>query len=122
MTFLIIMALVLALVQFWIAPTIFSLGRLDYLLSNRDENDPNESLYCARAKRAAANLQESLPAFLVLGVLSIVSEVDNSVLMTYWLLLRTAFAISYIAGTIYIRTILWLGSLACLVMMALALL
>ena len=122
MTFLIIMALVLALVQFWIAPTIFSLGRLDYLLSNRDENDPDESLYCARAKRAAANLQESLPAFLVLGVLSIVSEVDNSVLMTYWLLLRTAFAISYIAGTIYIRTILWLGSLACLVMMALALL
>ena len=122
MTFLIIMALVLALVQFWIAPTIFSLGRLDYLLSNRDENDPNGSLYCARAKRAAANLQESLPAFLVLGVLSIVSEVDNSVLMIYWLLLRTAFAISYIAGTIYIRTILWLGSLACLVMMALALL
>ena len=122
MTFLIIMALVLALVQFWIAPTIFSLGRLDYLLSNRDENDPNESLYYARAKRAAANLRESLPAFLVLGVLSIVSEVDNSVLMTYWLLLRTAFAISYIAGAIYIRTILWLGSLACLVMMALALL
>ena len=122
MTFLIIMALVLALVQFWIAPTIFSLGRLDYLLSNRDENDPNESLYCARAKRAAANLQESLPAFLALGVLSIVLQVDNSTLMTYWLILRVAFAISYIAGTIYIRTLLWLGSLACLVMMALALL
>ena len=122
MTFLIIMALVLALVQFWIAPTVFSLGRLDYLLSNRDQSDPTESLYCARAKRAAANLQESLPAFLVLGVLSIVLEVDNSTLMTYWLLLRIAFAISYIAGTIYIRTILWLGSLACLVMMALALL
>jgi len=122
MTFLIMMALVLALVQFWIAPTIFSLGRLDYLLSNRDQSDPNESLYCARAKRAAANLQESLPAFLVLGVLSIISQVDNSTLMTYWLILRVAFAISYIAGTIYIRTLLWLGSLACLVMMALALL
>ena len=122
MTFLIMMALVLALVQFWVAPTIFSLGRLDYLLSNRDQSDPNESLYCARAKRAAANLQESLPAFLVLGVLSIISQVDNSTLMTYWLILRVAFAISYIAGTIYIRTLLWLGSLACLVMMALALL
>ena len=122
MTFLIIMALVLTLVQVWIAPVVFSLGRLDYLLSNRDQNDPTESLYCARAKRAAANLQESLPAFLALGVLSIVLEVDNSTLMTCWLLLRIAFAISYIAGTIYIRTILWLGSLACLVMMALALL
>ena len=86
MTFLIIMALVLALVQFWIAPTVFSLGRLDYLLSNRDQSDPTESLYRARAKRAAANLQESLPAFLALGVLSIVLEVDNSALMTYWLM------------------------------------
>ena len=81
-----------------------------------------DGLGAERAKRAAANLQESLPAFLALGVLSIVLEVDNSTLMTYWLLLRIAFAISYIAGTIYIRTILWLGSLACLVMMALALL
>ena len=121
MTFLIIMALLLALVQFWIAPAIFSLDRLDYLLSNRDQSDPNESLYCARAKRAAANLQESLPAFLVLGVLSIVMGIDNSTLMTYWLLLRIAFAISYVAGTIYVRTLLWLGSLACLVMMALSL-
>ena len=121
MTFLIIMALLLALVQFWIAPAIFSLDRLDYLLSNRDQCDPNESLYCTRAKRAAANLQESLPAFLVLSVLSIVMGIDNSTLMTYWLLLRTAFAISYVAGTIYVRTLLWLGSLACLVMMALSL-
>lgn len=122
MTFLIIMALLLTLVQFWILPMAFSLGRLEYLLSNRDQSDPNESVHCARAKRAAANLQESLPAFLALGILSIVLEVDNSSLMTYWLLLRAAFAVSYIAGTIYIRTLFWLGSLVCLVMMALALL
>lgn len=122
MTLLIILALLLALVQFWIAPMVFSLDRLEYLLSNRDQNDPNESLYCARAKRAAANLQESLPAFLTLGVLSMVLQVDNTALMTYWLVLRAAFAATYIAGLIYIRTLFWLGSLACLVMMALALL
>lgn len=122
MTLLIILALLLALVQFWIAPMVFSLDRLEYLLSNRDQNDPNESLYCARAKRAAANLQESLPAFLALGVLSMVLQVDNAALMTYWLVLRAAFVVTYIAGLIYIRTLLWLGSLACLVMMALALL
>ena len=122
MTLLIILALLLALVQFWIAPMVFSLDRLEYLLSNRDQNDPNESLYCARAKRAAANLQESLPAFLALGGLSMVLQVDNAALMTYWLVLRAAFAVSYIAGLIYIRTLFWLGSLACLVMMALALL
>ena len=122
MTLLIILALLLALVQFWIAPMVFSLDRLEYLLSNRDQNDPNESLYCARAKRAAANLQESLPAFLALGVLSLVLQVDNAALMAYWLVLRAAFVVTYIAGLIYIRTLLWLGSLACLVMMALALL
>ena len=122
MTLLIILALLLALVQFWIAPMVFSLDRLEYLLSNRDQNDPNESLYCARAKRAAANLQESLPAFLALGVLSLVLQVDNAALMTYWLVLRAAFVVTYIAGLIYIRTLLWLGSLACLIMMALALL
>ena len=122
MTLLIILALLLALVQFWIAPMVFSLDRLEYLLSNRDQNDPNESLHCARAKRAAANLQESLPAFLALGVLSLVLQVDNAALMTYWLVLRAAFVVTYIAGLIYIRTLLWLGSLACLVMMALALL
>ena len=122
MTLLIILALLLALVQFWIAPMVFSLDRLEYLLSNRDQNDPNESLHCARAKRAAANLQESLPAFLTLGVLSLVLQVDNAALMTYWLVLRAAFVVTYIAGLIYIRTLLWLGSLACLIMMALALL
>tara|TARA_Y100000022_G_scaffold72359_1_gene62278 strand:- start:622 stop:990 length:369 start_codon:yes stop_codon:yes gene_type:complete len=122
MTLLIILALLLALVQFWIAPMVFSLDRLEYLLSNRDQNDPNESLHCARAKRAAANLQESLPAFLALGVLSLVLQVDNAALMTYWLVLRAAFVVTYIAGLIYIRTLLWLGSLACLIMMALALL
>ena len=122
MAFLLVMALLLALVQFWILPMIFSFRRLDYLLSNRDQVDPNESVHCARAKRAAANLQESLPAFLALGILSVVLEVDNASLMTYWLLLRSAFAISYIAGAIYIRTLFWLGSLVCLFMMAFALL
>ncbi len=121
MAFLIIMALLLALLQIWVAPMVFSLGNLPYLLSNRDQANTNDSVLSARAKRAAANLQESLPAFLALGLLSIVLEVDNSSLMTYWLLLRAAFAISYIAGVIYIRTLFWLSSLVCLVMMALAL-
>ena len=48
-------------------------------------NDPEESMHCARAKRAAANLQESLPAFLVLSVLSVIMQVDNSNLMICWL-------------------------------------
>ena len=122
MTLLIILELLLALLQVWVAPMVFSLDRLEYLLSSRDQKDPKESIYCARAKRAAANLQESLPAFLVLSVLSIILQVDNSSPMIYWLALRVAFAVSYIVGLIYIRTAFWLGSLACLIMMAISLL
>ena len=63
MTLLIILALLLALVQFWIAPMVFSLDRLEYLLSNRDQNDPNESLYCARANARRQTYRKVCPHF-----------------------------------------------------------
>ena len=44
MTLLIILALLLALLQVWVAPMVFSLDRLEYLLSNRDQSDPEESI------------------------------------------------------------------------------
>ena len=74
-----------------------------------------------RVRRAATNLQESLPAFLALAILSIVVEVDNSSLALYWLGLRIAYLLSYIAGITYVRTLFWLGSIICLIMMAVAL-
>jgi uncharacterized MAPEG superfamily protein len=36
--------------------------------------------------------------------------------------LRVAYAISYLIGVAYLRTLLWGGSVVCMVMMALALL
>jgi len=122
MTSLIICALVLALLQFWIIPMLFNLHNFNYLLSSRDEPAPEDSVKLGRTMRAAVNLQESLPAFLTLAILSIVLEVDNTDLAMWWLGFRAAFVVSYILGITYVRTLLWAGSLVCLVMMAIALL
>jgi uncharacterized MAPEG superfamily protein len=106
--------------QVGLLPLAFNLGNVDYLFGNRDESNP-ESLLVGRAKRAGSNLLESLPSFLALAILSVVLAADNSDLMLYWLVLRVAYVVSYLVGVTYLRTILWLGSVACLGMMALAL-
>ena len=120
MTYLIITALLLTFVQVGILPLIFNLGSVNYLLGNRDENNP-ENIFVGRAKRASSNLLESLPSFLALAILSIILTVDNSALMLYWLALRVAYTVSYLIGIAYLRTVLWFGSVVCMVMMALAL-
>ena len=121
MTYLIVMALLLAFVQVGMLPLIFNLANVNYLLGNRDESNPDNVLV-GRAKRAGSNLLESLPIFLALAILSVVLKIDNSDLMLYWLVLRVAYAISYLIGVAYLRTLLRGGSVVCMVMMALALL
>lgn len=121
MTYLIVMALLLTLVQISLLPLAFNLSNVSYLLGNRDEPNP-ESVLVSRAKRAGNNLLESLPSFLALAVLSIVLAVDNADLMLYWLILRAAYVLSYLIGIAYLRTLIWLASVVCLIMMALALL
>ena len=54
MTLLIVMSLLLALVQIWFLPMLFSLNSMAYLLSNREEPNADQSAICARALRAAA--------------------------------------------------------------------
>ena len=121
MTLLIIFSLGLALLQIWLIPMLLNMHNLQYLLSNRDENPPAASVTLARVRRAATNLQESLPAFLALAILSKVLEVDNSSAALCWLGFRIAYLLSYIAGIPYVRTLFWLGSVVCLIMMAIAL-
>ena len=121
MTLLIVFSLGLAILQIWLIPMLLNMHNLQYLLSNRDENPPEASVTLARVRRAAANLQESLPAFLALALLSMLVEVDNSSVALYWLGFRIAYLLSYIAGITYVRTLFWLGSIVCLVMMTIAL-
>ena len=121
MTLLIVCALGLAILQIWLIPMFLNMKNVQYLISNRDENPPEASVTLGRVRRAATNLQESLPAFLALALLSMVVKVDNSGLALYWLGFRIAYLLAYMIGITYVRTVLWLGSIICLIMMALAL-
>ena len=124
MAIYIIYALILALVQIWIVPAAFNMKNFPWLGSNRDEPMPNElSIMGGRASRASINLQESLPAFLALALLSMQLGVEAAVtgLACWWLAFRVAHLIAYIAGIALVRTLLWVGSIVLLIMMALAL-
>ena len=122
MTSYIVYALLLALVQIWVVPAAFNMKNFPWLGSNRDEQMPNElSVMGGRASRASINLQESLPAFLALALLSMQLSVDVTGLAFWWLILRVGHLIAYISGIALVRTLLWLGSLVTLIMMALAL-
>ena len=123
---IIIMALTLALFQIWIIPMtgalVINIKSMSYLLSNRDREitiDPTS--VSARILRASSNLQESLPAFLALTILSVITEVDNTMYAMTWVFLRFLYLLVYAAGILYIRTVVWLGSIVCLVLMGLAL-
>ena len=126
MVTIIIMALTLALLQIWIIPMTGALAinikSMSYLLSNRDKEiriDPTS--VSARILRASSNLQESLPAFLALATLSIITDVDNTMYAMTWVFLRFLFLLVYAAGILYIRTVVWLASIVCLFLMGLAL-
>jgi uncharacterized MAPEG superfamily protein len=71
--------------------------------------------------RANTNLQETLPIFLALALLSMQLSVDVTGLACWWLAFRVGHVVTYIAGFAIVRTLLWLGSIVCLVLMALAL-
>ena len=75
-----------------------------------------------RAHRASKNLQESLRVFMALVLLAIFMEVDVSMYACWWLILRVAHGATYLVGIPYIRTIAFIGSIYCLIMMGVCLL
>jgi uncharacterized MAPEG superfamily protein len=121
---LILWSLVLLVVQL-VTPSVLALmgGQVSvaYLLSARDEA-AQTSGSLLRAQRAAANLLETLPAFLVLAVLSILNGYNVIVFAQAWLVLRVIYLGLYLAGTAYVRSLVWVGALGCLIGMALPLL
>ena len=126
MVTIIIMALALAWLQIWIIPMtgalVINIKSMSYLLSNRDrEITTDPASVSARILRASSNLQESLPAFLALAILSVITEVDNTMYAMTWVFLRFLYLLVYAVGILYIRTVVWLGSIVCLVLMGLAL-
>jgi uncharacterized MAPEG superfamily protein len=117
----IVYALLLTIIQIWIVPAALNMKNFSWYTTNRDEPMPETSVMAGRAIRAATNLQESLPAFLALAILSMHLSIDLTGLAFWWLILRVAHLVTYIAGIALLRTLSWLGSLVTLIMMALAL-
>ena len=90
---------------------------LPYLLSSRESFIEN-SVYYKRGRRALSNLLETFPIFIVLMFISVFKDIDNSNLAELWLVFRVTYLPTYIIGVNNIRTVLWAGSLVCLVLMS----
>lgn len=121
MSAVIIAALALALVQIWLLPMVMNIKNAAYLLTSREEEVETTAVY-RRVDRAKLNLQESLPAFLALCLLSIQMDIDNLSLATTWLALRVVYVPLYMSGGSYIRSVVWIASTVCMIMMAMQLL
>ena len=117
---LLVLACLLALLQLWIVPAFFNLNNFKWMTSNRDE-EPSVSAHYKRAVRAWKNLQETLPIFLTLGILGIITDTNLVFEMQLWLLFRILHLITYLLSINLVRTLSWIGSLVSLVMMGLAL-
>ena len=119
---IILISLILYLIQFWVIPALLNFNNFTYLLSNRDGR-VQLSDATKRVIRASENLKESLPIFLTLAILSIIMEKDNTLLASYWLILRIGHFITYSFGImfLYIRSVIWIGSIVCLILMSITL-
>ena len=64
------------------------------------------------------NAKESLPIFFACAVLSIVIGVDSFVYALCWIIFRIAYVFCYVYKLNPYRSIVWMGSIVCLVLMA----
>ena len=56
-----------------------------------------------------------------MAVIALVQSIDLTLVASVWLALRAAYLASYALGFIGVRTLIWMGALVCLIVMALAL-
>ena len=120
---IILLTMLLILIQVFIPVDIdlFITKKLSfsYLFSSRDDAAKN-SLFFNRSQRALKNLFETLPIFITLALLSIIKDIDISLLASIWLAMRFIYVPIYILGIDYVRTIVWAVSLICLIMMGIS--
>ena len=113
---LILYSLLLLIIQI-MAHYPLNLQHVQFFLSNR-HSEIEYSEVTLRIRRAASNLQETLPIFITLMLLGILQDVDLTSLGTYWLLLRVIFFVLYAAGIEKIRSVVWILALIVLITMA----
>ena len=118
-----LLSLLLLLIQLMLPGVLAPAGghvTTAYLVSARDDV-PDTTASVERAQRAVANLLETLPAFLVLGVLSLMQTADVLMFAQAWLVLRMVYLACYLAGIAYVRSVVWIAALGCLIGIALPL-
>ena len=125
MTLTTIVLLVLALVMAQIFLQEISRFGFDLrgIVGNRDDL-PALSVIAARLERAKNNMLESLPIFLALALLALMSDNDltdvtNAALV--FLIARVVYVPAYVSGIPWLRSLVWLVGTASLGMMALTL-
>ena len=120
--------MVLLAVQILLPPSLNSNGtmseRLNAAMGPRD-HVPTESVVAQRARRALANLYETLPFFLTFALLAIIlhKEVPNAILgAQIYAIARVLYLGAYLSGVPVIRTLIWAAAVIGLVLMAKAVL
>lgn len=118
--------LVLALVQIMLVANLRTAETgLQYNASARDGDAPPPRPVTARLQRAQANLYETLPLFAAAVLIAHVSGSEGD--LTLWgcwmyLVARIVYVPLYAAGIPYVRSLVWLVSLAGLIMVLFAVL
>src|SRR5688572_32564302 len=99
-------------------------ARLTVALGSRDAQ-PAQTRMGERAQRALTDLFESLPVFLTLALLLVMRAPASELgLQGAWLfaIMRAVYVPAYLSGVFGVRSLVWAGGLAGLVMMLVALL
>ncbi|MEM7208420.1 MAG: MAPEG family protein [Pseudomonadota bacterium] len=115
MTFWILAALCLYFVQ-TLLPVTFRYRGSPASMGTRDTM-PEATDLVRRAERALINVGEAMLVFLPLALLTLDSE-PAELGASIFFFARVAHVILYLAGVSYVRTVVWVISLAGLVMMA----
>ena len=118
MLYIVLATMLMYLIHLMLPTLLTYKNNPDYLnvrqLIERDTNIPN---YVERIHAATENLKESLPVFFACAVLSIVTGVDSSGYGLTWIILRIAYVVCYVYKLNPYRSIVWMGSIFCLVLM-----
>lgn len=87
------------------------------------DDQPADTLYLGRARRAHENIKENLPVFLAVATLTIVTGTSDAALTgaMIWVIARALFLPLYLVGVPWLRTLAFGFSLIGLVVMSVAL-
>lgn len=121
LTTIILLVLALYVAQIFLQETSRFRFDLKGIVGNRDVQ-PEPSVIAARLDRAKNNLLEALPIFIALALLALTrgtSQAAEARGALVFLVARVVYVPAYVSGIPWLRSLVWLVSVAGLLMMAL---